>query len=105
MSIVLWLSNYALCQYFYADDVDNWWKLKCAIYNICIVLILIALRQGSNIKLKLIINIGIGFVLSSVIDRLVFGITDFVDKDYLMIALTIAFSIYDYKKEKRNVRN
>lgn len=99
-SIILWLSNFTICNYFYHDDVSNWWNLKMAIYNICIVLILFALRYKESIKFKLIINIGIGFILSSVIDRIFFGITDFLNKDYLMIVLTIVFSVYDYNKEK-----
>jgi len=109
LAIVLFVSNYSICDYFYYNkdvkDIKAWWYLKCDIYGIIIMLLLFALDIGSEKWLKFIINIGLGLTISSVIDRLFFNTRVFDKSDVYMILITVAFATYNliYARYKQGV--
>tara|TARA_R110000796_G_C14191555_1_gene390569 strand:- start:69 stop:422 length:354 start_codon:yes stop_codon:yes gene_type:complete len=104
ISIILFLSNYQICDFFYYNneikDIQKWWGLRSNITSITIMLVFYASLIDSKGVLKLILSIGVGFCFSDVIDRIFFSILDFNYKDTLMIILTICISLYKYLDER-----
>lgn len=99
--ILLWVFNYDICEYFYANDIDSWWKLKINIYGICIALCFGLLNMYvTKKKERFIINIGAGLAISNVVDRFFYDVNTFTKSDTIMIILTVIFAIYDYYGNK-----
>lgn len=110
LAIILFISNYSLCDYFYYNeevkDIKSWWYLKCDIYGIIIMLLLFALDIGSRRWLKFIISIGLGLTISNVLDRLFFDTRVFNSSDIYMILITVAFATFNlfYGKQQRVIK-
>lgn len=106
LAIVLFVSNYQICDYFYYNDevkdLKKWWGLKSNIYAIILCLVFFASALKSKGYLRFILDIGIGLTISNVIDKVFFNVLDFNYNDIIMITLTLCFSYLDYLKEKRN---
>lgn len=104
--IILFVSSYNICDYFYYNDevkdVKLWWGLKSNIYAIIIALTFYA--SSINVKgvLRLVLNIGVGLAISNVIDKCFFNVLEFRYNDILMIILTVSFAVLDYLKGLRN---
>ena len=108
IALVLFTSNYQICEYFYplTDDesIKMWWFTKSNIYGVIVALVLLASSIGERGVLRFVLDVGIGLSMSNVVDRLYFNTNQFNKYDIVMIAITIIVSIIDYKKEK-DVRN
>ena len=101
--------NYQICEYFYPLNDDEsirlWWHLKNHIYGIVTATMLIASSMGVKGILRFVLDIGVGFTVSNVVDRLYFNTTQFTKADILMILLTFLFAIIDYKKDELRTDN
>ena len=100
IAIILFISSYQICDFFYYNDeikdLKKWWSLRSNIYAIIVMIIFYASLINAKGFLKLILSIGVGFCFSDVIDRLFFNSLEFDYKDIIMIILTICISIYKY---------
>ena len=105
IAIVLFSSNYLLCEYFYSEDIDNWWSLKVNINAVVIALVLLASSVKEKGVLRFVLDIGVGFTVSNVVDRLYFNTTQFTKTDIIMIIATFLFAIIDYKKDELRENN
>jgi len=107
--MTLFVTNYGICQYLYPamDDLscDKWWETNSCIYGITIALLLLASTLKERGVLRFILDIGAGFAVSNVIDRMYFNTTQFNKSDYIMIAMTILIAVLDYKKDEHTTNN
>ena len=104
LAILLFVSNYQICDYFYfvdgVLDKKGWWGLKLNIYAVVLAIIFYASRIGSKGFLRFILNIGIGFTISNMIDKCYYNVLEFRYNDIIMIILTVCFSLYEYLNSK-----
>ena len=96
--LLLYLLNFHICEYFYPDDVKAWWSLKLNIYAIIIALAFLLASLYARGICKFFLNLGVGFTVSSVIDRWYFDITQYTEVDVIMVIVTIMIAYIDYKK-------
>tara|TARA_R110002020_G_scaffold221575_2_gene429706 strand:+ start:96 stop:431 length:336 start_codon:yes stop_codon:yes gene_type:complete len=100
--ILLWLSSYEICEYFYSNDLRAWWKLRTTLYSLIIALsFTLSSLNTKNKFVKFVLQIAIGFAYSDFIDRAFYNTREFRANDIVMILITFAFAIYDYKKNER----
>jgi len=113
LSTILFVGNYSLCDYFYFNDHDNWWKLKQNIYNVDLILdrttlFLLIIFFCNYLKLRRLAALtllGLLLNLSNIIDRLLFDINTFEKDDIVMIILAILLSSTCYLSYGRNRSN
>jgi len=105
ISIVLFAFSYEICDYLYFDDIDAWWDTKCNMYAIITSIVFIASSIGKKGILRFVLDIGVGFTVSNVVDRLYFNTTQFTKADIIMIIATFLFAIIDYKKDELRENN
>ena len=107
-SIILFVSSYKICDFFYYnDDIKDlklWWDLKSNLYSTIILLVFYASSIGRKGVLRFILNIGVGFAFSNVIDKVFFNVLEFNQNDIVMIILTVCFSVLSYLKDRNNWR-
>ena len=100
LAIILFVSNYEICNFFYYNedikDVSKWWGLKSNIYAVILSIVFYTSAINTKGILRLILDIGFGFCLSNVIDKVFFNVLDFNYKDIIMIILTLCISLYRY---------
>ncbi len=74
------------------------------IKNLRILLIIAIILLSFSLKekgiLRFVLEIGVGFSVSNVIDRMYFNTIDFTRANTIMIIATFAFAIIDYKKDE-----
>ena len=109
LSILIFSLNYQICEYYYPcldqESINNWWDLKTHIYGIVIAMILIASSIDKKGVLRFVLDIGVGFTVSNVVDRLYFNTTQFTKADIIMIIATFLFAVIDYKKDELRENN
>lgn len=100
LAIILFVFNYSICDYFYyvngVLDSKGWWGLKSNIYAVIVGLVFISSSIGTKGVLRLILNIGVGFTVSNIIDKCYFNVLEFRYNDIIMIILTVCLSLYEY---------
>ena len=100
--VVVWISSFQLCEYFYSNDIEKWWELRTTLYSLVIALsFTLSSLNTKNKIVKFVLQIVMGFAYSDFIDRLLYDTREFRANDIIMIILTFAFAIYDYKKNER----
>ncbi len=102
----LWLTNSYICDLIYPlnteEHIRGWWLLRANIYAIIVALSFqTALISENNKLVRFVLNIGTGLAFSNVVDRWFFNVREFRKEDYLMIGLTLAFAIYDYRNGRK----
>jgi len=103
IAVVLFFSNYTICEIFYKNDLEKWWGLKQNIYNVIIAICFYLAKNKPQGLLKFVLDVGIGFCVSNCIDRIFFDIKTFTREDVFMIVLTLLISYYDaYYATKRS---
>lgn len=103
-SVVLFVFNYQICEYFYPKDVEKWWGLKSNIYAVIIGLVFASASIGVRGVLGLVFNIGLGLTISNIIDKCYFNVLEFRYNDIIMIVLTISFSLLKYLNNQINAK-
>lgn len=98
MILLLYLLNYHICEYFYPNNVKAWWALKLNIYAIIVALAFLLASLNARGICKFFLNLGVGFAVSSVIDRMYFDITQYTKADIFMVIITVIVAYIDYKK-------
>ena len=106
LGIFLFVGNYSICDYFYYNDevkdIKAWWGLKSNIYAIILALVLLSYSLGlKNRYLRFILEIGVGFSVSNVIDKVFFDVINFTKSDVIMIVITFGVAIYNFKRYGR----
>tara|TARA_R110000851_G_scaffold192583_1_gene343314 strand:- start:373 stop:732 length:360 start_codon:yes stop_codon:yes gene_type:complete len=100
LAIVLFLSNYQICDYFYYNDeikdLKKWWGLRSNITATIIMLVFYASLINTKGVTRLILSICVGLCVSNVIDKVFFNVLYFNYKDIIMIILTICIATYNY---------
>jgi len=104
-AIVLFVSNYEICDYFYPTmskaDLRGWWYLKSNIYAVIVALVFLSSSIGTRGILRFFLDVGIGFAVANVIDKVYFNVREFTDSDIIMIIVVILISAFDaYKNSK-----
>lgn len=102
VSVILFVSNYQICEYFYPKDVEKWWGLKSNIYAVIVGLVFASASIGVKGALRLVLNIGLGLAISNIIDKCYFNVLEFRYNDIIMIVLTISFSLHKYLNNQIN---
>lgn len=102
VSVILFVSNYQICEYFYPKDVEKWWGLKSNIYAVIVGLVFASASIGVKGVLRLVLNIGLGLAISNIIDKCYFNVLEFRYNDIIMIVLTISFSLHKYLNNQIN---
>ena len=98
--VVLLSFNYEICEYFYSDDLDKWWTLRINLYAVIIALSMqLANTKQQNKYVRLVLNIGTGLAFSNVVDRWFYNVREFRKEDIIMIALTLGYALYEFKKD------
>ena len=109
LAMVIIPLNYNICQFFYplndAESIKMWWRLKENIYGITIAIILTSYTLTTKGVLRFVLDIGVGFTVSNVVDRLYFNTIEFTKADIIMIIATFLFAIIDYKKNELRENN
>ncbi len=99
IAVLLFCFNYQICEFFYSNSLNNWWDLRTNIYAILFAVALTIARYDSKGWIRFVLNVGIGFSVSDVIDRVYFDITVFTQADiYMIIATLLMASIEFYVK-------
>ncbi len=95
LAVILFFSNYQICEYFYKDDLNKWWDLKINIYALIIAIVFVSQSIGSKGWYRFVLDIGVGFSISSVIDKIYYNVNTFTTSDIYMILTTVAFATYN----------
>jgi len=101
ISFILFVGNYQICEYFYPNNIKEWWHLKVDIYSIIIALLFIYSSLFVKRWIRFLFDIFVGLTVSNVIDRIVFNVRDFKWNDILMIAITFVFAFYNLRNAYR----
>lgn len=102
VAVLLFCFNYLLAEYFHPwsltdgslCDANLAFRFNC--YSVIITICFMLTRMKTNHYTWFILDIGVGIVLSDVLDRFVFDVTKFQFNDITMILLTIATSYYKF---------
>ncbi len=105
LAILLFVSNYKICDYFYYVngelDAKGWWGLKSNIYAVIVALVFLSSSIGSRGILRFFLDVGVGFAIANVIDKVYFNVIEFTTEDIYMIIIVISISAFDaYKNSK-----
>ena len=101
IAVALFLLNYHICDLLYHEDVTKWYNLKMANYAIIISISMYIAKINQKRWIKFILNLGVGLSSANAVDRIIFNSTVFTYNDYIMIFLTLTFSIYEFYNERR----
>lgn len=101
IAFTLFIANYHICEFFYHDNVKEWWHLKVDIYSTIIMLLFFYSRLFTVGKVRFVLDVFFGISASNVVDRFFFEVRDFRWNDILMIAMTLIFAFYKLKNANR----
>lgn len=93
ISLVLFVGNYQICEFFHSDSIDDWWNLRKNIYSIIffnLTLVCFLSLKGTAKSLSCVFLI---FCAGDLVDRLFFEIYTFVYSDYILILLSLGIFI------------
>ena len=100
IAISLFVLNYDICDYFYYNeevkDLNKWWGLKSNIYALILALVFQSYSIDSKGLLRFFLQIGTGFTLSNLVDKVYFNVVEFQANDVIMIIMVFIFSFIDY---------
>jgi len=96
LAVLLFAFNYLICELVYGNNIEKWWDLRNNISAVVVLLAFYCTKLKSTPLISVITNIGIGFSIGDVIDRVFFDITQFTTSDVFMIIITVGFSIFKY---------
>lgn len=101
LSIVLWIFSFHICNYFFSDSIDNWWKLRMILYALCYSLMVMANNIKGLSRYTLFINyLTLGLVMEDVTDRLFFDSRIYEWNDFLSLDISLGVAFYlTFKKE------
>ena len=104
--VVLFISNYQICELVYPNDLNKWWELRQNIYNVIIAISLYLAQSSTNNKnTQFILNMGIGIAIANCIDRIFFDINYFQINDIYTTLISLALSINKYYNGTNRCRN
>ena len=108
LSILFFLGNYHLCQYFYPLNDDEsirlWWLLKVDVYCLVIALCYLSISaKGATdkgiIKIEMFMySFGVGLAVSNFIDRRLLGHRNFEWDSYYAVAIIAVVSYFNVKR-------
>lgn len=99
--LLLYLANYHICNFFFGDDLINWWRLKLIIYTAIIGLAFALARIGTIKLTRFILSLGLGFCIAGVVDRIIYPSQSYRWVDIAMVVLTIGTSYFDVYVNRR----
>lgn len=100
--MVLFLSNYHICNLVYGDDLIKWWKLKLIIYTVFVGLCFCLARIGTRKLTRFVLSLCIGFCLADIFDRVFFDCQTYKWWDIILIIATIITSYIECYGPKRS---
>ena len=99
--IVLYLKTYEICEYFYPEDVTEWYYLRDKIHGF-MFLVLILSNWTGKVVIKALVLFSSILIAASLIDKQIFNIYETVDKDYfIIIPFAIAAGYLYYMKRNK----
>lgn len=91
LSVILFVSNYQICEFLYPDDLKSWWECKGMLYSfIFLFLAIVAYEPKQYEPLRFVI---LNFILLSagnIVSR-AFSLTDFVVSDGILLFVSMVF--------------
>ena len=99
LTIVLFNSKYWICQYFYADDLISWWRLRVALDTFNFALCFLIAYKYSKGFIKDVFMVGMVFCGGDILDRYLFNINEFSYNDFLLILFALIILIPSYARE------
>lgn len=108
-SVILFCSSFLICKSIYPlafednEQAIKFTDLRYALYAIFGIMcyIIAELKYDKYPKItKFVLDIGIGFCVSDIIDRFIFNIYTFQKEDIIMIFITISIATYYYFKKE-----
>ena len=98
LALLLFVGNYQICEYFFPNNIKSWWTLKVNIYALILAFLFLYSSFNKNGIERFLLEIGVGFSISSVIDKCFYNSREFTKSDFVMIILTISIAFYNYRK-------
>lgn len=107
MSFIIWISSYWICDFYFSNSIDEWWKLRMIIYAIVYFMMIAANGIPGKSKIILFLNtLFMGIVLEDITDRLFFDSRSWEFNDWIAIDISIASALFlAFKKKMYDSRN
>lgn len=86
---LFYYSSFFICEYFYAEDLINWYNLKHAIYEIQISLLLFVISFRFKRFLRLVLQFVSGLIFNDFLDRLFFDSRTFETNDFIILSILL----------------
>ncbi|MCQ4139244.1 hypothetical protein [Chryseobacterium sp. EO14] len=102
-SFILWISSYGICEYYFADSVEDWWKLRMILYAVTYFLAMAANGfPGKSLALTFFNYLFLGIILEDITDRFFFDSRSWEWNDWIAIDLSLmAAGFITFKKRKK----
>lgn len=106
-AIILYVFLYQICELFYSNDVDSWYKLKYTLLSTIVAsLVLVNKVEDENLsegkKTEFLLNVFIGVLISDIIDRVYFT-TDFTYTDFVLLFINIMVNVWLSKELRKKI--
>ena len=96
LSVVLYLTGYWICEYFYADDIIRWRELRDLLTGVVIALLVsVSFLKRTSLSRAALVAFAV-LCFGNLVDRLGLGITDFRFSDYALIVVAVIAGIKTY---------
>ena len=94
MSFAIWISSYWICEFYFSNSVEEWWKLRMILYAIVYFLSIAANGIYGKSRAVLFFNVlFMGIVLEDITDRLFFDSRNWEFNDWIAIDFSIAAAL------------
>lgn len=106
-AIILYVFLYQICELFYSNDVDSWYKLKYTLLSTIVAsLVLVNKVEDENLsegkKTEFLLNVFVGVLISDIIDRVYFT-TDFTYTDFVLLFINIMVNVWLSKELRKKI--
>lgn len=99
ITLLLFGTKYWICQYFYSDDLVNWWRLRVALDTFNYALCFFIAYKFSKGFVRDVFMVGMVFCGGDILDRYLFSINEFNLNDILLIAFAVIYLFPSYARE------
>lgn len=103
LSFIIWISSYGICEYYFADSVEEWWKLRMILYAVTYVLAMVANGiPGKSLAFTFFNCLFIGIILEDITDRFLFDVRNWELNDWIAIDISLMVAaLITFKKRKK----
>lgn len=103
LSFVIWIGSFWICEYFFSESIEYWWKLRMILYAVTYFLMTAANNISGKSKALLFFNyLFMGLIMEDITDRLFFDIRHWEPNDFIAIDFSLAIALFLTFKRKRD---